>query len=136
MNGLGNLNEEEVNFREFRRAIERARYGFYKESIPYFYIFFDGLYREKVDLLQCFRDKNTAMKSKSDIIKNWHKKFSKHIKKEDEKLLNSIVKKIEHDEIKYLTVENSDVAQMFAARYKICNRFYKNISKKKGYRYY
>ena len=130
------MNEEEEKFREFQLALERARYGYYKDSIPHFYIFFDGLYREKVMVLKRFRDKKSAIKSKSDFIIDWHKKFSKHIKKEDKKLLNKIVKKIEHDEIQYITVEDDDVAQKFAARYRICRRFYDNISKKKGYRHY
>ena len=130
------MNEEDENFKEFQLALERARYGYYNDSIPHLYIFFDGLYREKVELLQCFRDKRTAIKSKSEIIRNWHQKFSKHIQQRDKKLLNKIVKKIEHDEIRYITVEDDDVAQKFAARYKICRRFYDNISKKKGYRHY
>jgi len=128
--------DEDEKFKEFQLALQRARYGYYKDSIPHFYIFFDGLYREKVMLLQRFRDKRTAIKSKSDFIINWHKKFSKYIKKEDKKLLNRIVKKIEHDEIKYITVEDDDVAQKFAARYRICKRFYENISKKRGFRHY
>ena len=130
------MNEEDEQFRDFQLALERARYGFYKDSIPHLYIFFDGLYREKVILLQRFKDKRTAIKSQSDFIIDWHNKFSKYIKKEDKRLLNKIVKEIEHDELKYITVETDDVAQKFAARYRICRRFYENISKKRGYRNY
>ena len=113
------------------RAVLKYADGDKKGAVMTLFLFFDKMYKDKVQAASMFQSRREAAKSSSTRVMEWMNTYERKVASNTQvaKALEKIAKEVEQDGIELISSEGTNIGKNFVARYRYCKRFFEMRTK-------